>query len=132
MLVLGIACLLFIGKLDELNYEATESSSNLTNNLLVVSIPRLNHPTSKLKRNYHHYCLRSSSHLIINQAIIWLSPVSDKSSNGVRNCRCMCLCTYLGFSVGERQRTHKKSHHYYLRKSGLYHRAGRVLLDMGK
>lgn len=102
VLLLRAARLLFVEKLDELNCRAEESSSSLSHHLLVVSSPRLNHPTSKLKRNSHHYCLFSSSQLIFSQAIIWLSPMDCPMGLGFGSCRWSCLCTYLGFSVGER------------------------------
>lgn len=52
VLLLRAARLLFVEKLDELNCRAEESSSSLSHHLLVVSSPRLNHPTSKLKKKF--------------------------------------------------------------------------------
>lgn len=68
--------------------------------------------------------------LIANQAIIWLSPTSDKLSDGFRNCRGVCAYAHIWvFQLVKGQRAHKKSH---LRKSRLCHGADRVFFLMFK
>lgn len=120
---------LFVEKLDELNSKAEESSSSLSHHLLVVSSPRLNHPTSKLKRNFHHYCLFSSSHLIFSQAITWLSPMDCPMDLGAVDAPVSGHIWV--FQLVKGQRAQKKSHHCSWGNQGDVMEQQR-LLDMGK
>lgn len=121
--------MLFAEKLDELNSKAEKSSSSLSHHLLVVSSPRLNHPTSKLKRNSHHYCLFSSSHLIFSQAIIWLSAMDCPRDLGAVN---VPVSGHIRvFQLVKGQRAHEKSHHCSWGNQGDAMEQQRPL-DMGK